>query len=275
MLLGEPPPTPLDFEFRLFRFPVRVSGLFWVLPIVFGIQMGHPFYILVWAIAIFTGVLIHELGHAFAYQYYGISPRIALTMMGGYVTQNQFDVWNLSESSYSNRSHKQQIVISAAGPVFGFVLAALIVGIVFLAGGWIDFHTVFGFLPYWFIELESGVLFEPDYPGLMDNPSNKDLIHELISASLFVNIYWGIMNLMPVYPLDGGNIARAIMMQNDPYNGLRNSLWLSVYAGAIVAFIGIFVLRRPFMGIMFGIFAFQSYQTIQRMDGKGFGPGPW
>lgn len=276
MLLGEPPPTPLDFQFRILGIPVHVSGLFWILPIVFGMQYGHPFYIIIWGVAIFTGVLVHELGHALAFRRYGVSPRIALTMMGGYATENQFDVWNLPGSNFGRpRSPIEQIVISAAGPVAGFLLAGVVIGLVFLLGGWIHFQLAYGILPYWLVQLSAGEFYLPDFPRIMDMPSNSDLLYVLINTFLFVNIYWGILNLMPVYPLDGGHIAREVMVMNDPRQGFRNSLWLSVFAGAAIAFLGIAYLRRPFMGIMFGIFAFQSYEMIQRMDGKGFGRGPW
>lgn len=276
MLFAEPPPTPLDFEFRALGIPIRVSGLFWILPLIFGIQMGHPFFILASAVAIFVGVLVHEMGHALVMRYYGISPRIALTMMGGYATENQFDVWNLPTSSYGHRrSPKQQILISAAGPMAGFLLAAVIVGIVFLAGGWIDFRFAYGFLPYWNLELVAGNPFDPEFRRIASTPTNWDLLYALITFSLFVNIYWGILNLMPVYPLDGGHIAREIMVSQDQSSGFRNSLWLSVYTAAILAVFGIIVLKEFFMGMIFGVFAFQSWQMIQRMDGKGFGPGPW
>ena len=276
MLLSEPPQTPLDFEFRVLRIPVRVSGLFWILPLIFGIQMGHLFFILASSIAIFTGVLIHELGHALVMRRYGISPRIALTMMGGYATENQSDVWSLPGSSSGyRRTPKQQITISAAGPIAGFILAGLVIGLVFVFGGWIDFHLLHGFLPYWDIRLVAEKPFSPEFGNLVASPSNSDLIYALISFSLFVNIYWGILNLCPVYPLDGGQIAREILLMQDPQQGIRKSLWLSVYTGALLAILGLLIVKAPFMGILFAIFAFQSWQMIQNIDGKGFGRGPW
>ena len=80
---------------------------------------------------------------------------------------------------------------------------------------------------------------------------------------------------MPVYPLDGGQIAREIMVSQDRVGGLRNSLWLSVFAGGLIAFLAVFFPKLTFMGIMFAVFAFQSWQMIQNMDGKGFGGSSW
>ena len=47
---------------------------------------------------------------------------------------------------------------------------------------------------------------------------------------LYVNIFWGLVNLLPVYPLDGGQIARELLELASPADGVRQSLWLSVIA---------------------------------------------
>ncbi len=80
---------------------------------------------------------------------------------------------------------------------------------------------------------------------------------------LWVNIFWGYINLMPVYPLDGGNVARYLLLQADPWNGIRKSLWVSVVAGAIVAAAGLILMRSVFIALLFGFLAFQSYQSMR------------
>jgi len=87
---------------------------------------------------------------------------------------------------------------------------------------------------------------------------------------LWVNIFWGFINLMPIFPLDGGNVARNILIQYDPWGGVRKSLWLSVIAGGIVALAGLLFFRSIFMAIMFGLLAFQSYQSLRGRFGGGF-----
>jgi Zn-dependent protease len=80
---------------------------------------------------------------------------------------------------------------------------------------------------------------------------------------LSVNIFWGLINLVPVFPLDGGNVARYVLLQYDPRGGVRKSLWLSVVAGAIVALLGLIYFRSIYMAFLFGFLAFQSYQSLQ------------
>ena len=43
------------------------------------------------------------------------------------------------------------------------------------------------------------------------------------------------MNLLPVYPLDGGQIARELFTLGNPRNGIIQSLQLSVGAAVLVA----------------------------------------
>jgi membrane-associated protease RseP (regulator of RpoE activity) len=81
---------------------------------------------------------------------------------------------------------------------------------------------------------------------------------------LWVNVFWGLVNLVPVYPLDGGSVTRNVLIQADPIDGVRKSLWISVIAGGLVALAALIFLRSIFMALLFGLLAFQSYQALQR-----------
>ena len=80
---------------------------------------------------------------------------------------------------------------------------------------------------------------------------------------LFVNVFWGIFNLLPVYPLDGGQVTRNALIQYDPRDGVRKSLWVSVIAGAVIALVGGFLMDSVYIALLFGVLAFQSYQSLQ------------
>jgi hypothetical protein len=67
---------------------------------------------------------------------------------------------------------------------------------------------------------------------------------------------------MPVQPLDGGNVARNIFLQYDPWDGVRKALWLSVIAGSLVALVGLIAFRSLYMALLFGFLAYQSYQSV-------------
>ena len=124
MLIGEPPRTQGDLNFVLFGFPVRVHPFFWVISLLLGISGDpKPELVLIWVAAVFVSILVHELGHAFAIRRYGGQAWITLYGMGG-----------LASSNEANRTPKAQILISAAGPAAGFVLAAAVLVAIRLSG---------------------------------------------------------------------------------------------------------------------------------------------
>ena len=71
------------------------------------------------------------------------------------------------------------------------------------------------------------------------------------------------LNLLPVFPLDGGQVTRNILIQYDPYGGTRKSLWVSVISGVVIALVGWLLMGSIYIALLFGILAFQSYQLLQ------------
>jgi membrane-associated protease RseP (regulator of RpoE activity) len=100
-------------------------------------------------------------------------------------------------------------------------------------------------------------------------------LDDLVVSLLFINIFWGVINLFPVYPLDGGQIARELF-QMFSADGVRQSLWLSLVTAAGLALVGFAVLHATFMGIMFAYFAFMNWQMLNTFGGGGgYGGGRW
>jgi hypothetical protein len=161
--------------------------------------------------------------------------------------------WGYNWANVSLGSN-QQIFISLAGPFSGFLFAALVIAGVAAAGGAVVVRPFLGFIP-----VPSATL---PWGGLLPNL--------FVASLLWVNIFWGIINLMPVFPLDGGNVARFLLLKADPADGVRKSLWLSVITGAIVAAVGLLLLGSVFMAALFGFMAFQSYQTLRGRSLGGF-----
>ncbi|MBK6647729.1 MAG: hypothetical protein IPG44_18635 [Anaerolineales bacterium] len=64
-------PTRFDLQFSIAGIPVRVHPLFWVIALLLGSNSGHSLMVVVWIIVVFISILIHELGHAFAFRRYG------------------------------------------------------------------------------------------------------------------------------------------------------------------------------------------------------------
>jgi len=60
------------------------------------------------------------------------------------------------------------------------------------------------------------------------------------------------------------------LVQADPWEGMRKSLWLSVIVGAIVAIIGAFLMNSMYMALLFGLLAFQSYEMLHGRSSNWF-----
>jgi stage IV sporulation protein FB len=244
MFFQSPPPTQFDLRFTVAGIPVSVHPLFWLVATLLG-SSGSLVFIPIWIFVIFVSILIHELGHAFAFRRYGQRSRIVLHFAGGLTIPetSALDGWAGVPSS-----PMQNIFISIAGPFAGFLFAALIIVSVLVTGGAVQTTWLFGFIPL------------PLSPSL---PFGGALLEVFVATLLWVNIFWGLMNLLPVYPLDGGQVSRNIFIQYDPWDGVRKSLWLSVIAGGVIALVAFFVLRSTYMAFLFGLLAFQSFQALQ------------
>ncbi len=252
MFAAEPPSTDYDLRFHIAGFPVRVHPLFWLMGVILGARSGSGIQLVIWILVIFVSILVHELGHALMMRRFGQSARIVLYMMGGLAIPES-SAWGGVPSR--SRSPSEQILISIAGPAAGFLLAAFVVGLIFASGG--SFQLDF-----------SRSLFAPWNFILPENAN--DHWYDLVHCMLWVNVFWGIVNLLPVYPLDGGQIAREVLVSHDPYDGMARSLWLSVIVGGALAVIGMVMLHSIFMALLFGSLAFSSYQILQQ-----YGGGRW
>jgi len=152
------------------------------------------------------------------------------------------------------RRRSWRIIVSLAGPLANFLMAGIVWGTEY-ALEWVrpfDYTYFIFYILFWF------------------------------------NLYLGILNLLPVYPLDGGQISRELWVQHDSYNGIANSLKMSIAVAAAFsayAFACHFDViprdlligwLRPglFAAILFAILAFDNYSELQRAR-YGGGRSPW
>jgi Zn-dependent protease len=266
----EPQRTAYDINFQLLGFPVRIHPLFWLMGFLTGFGFsGQPdgFRVLTWILVLFVSILVHELGHALLFRRFGQAAHIVLYAMGGLAVPGDdapHSSWSsFSTSNYNRRSHTptEHIIISFAGPAAGFVFATFVVVGVFAAGGAVRFGLTEYYMPDWKIALG----------GAMQGNSNLAL---LVDFLLQFNIWWGLMNLLPVFPLDGGQIAQQVMIVNDPWGGVVRSLWLSIIVAAVVAVLGGLLFQNLFVALLFASLAASNYFTLQQVSGGG-GGRPW
>jgi len=248
-VFGNIAPTPYDLRFSLLGVPVRVHPLFWLVSLIMGLNLDSKL-LPIWVAVVFVSIVVHEMGHALMIRSCGWRPSIVLYTFGG-----------LAMYQPTHRDPSKQILISLAGPVAGFLFAILIVALANAAGHPVKFH----------LDKTFGIAWDIKGISVFTNPN----LYCLVDSLLFVNIWWGLMNLLPVSPLDGGQALRELFYVLRVPDALILSLWISVFAGAAVAVYAFTKLQQRYVAILFGFLAYSSFTTLQAYRGRGGGYDPW
>ncbi|MDO4630615.1 MAG: site-2 protease family protein [Planctomycetia bacterium] len=239
----EPPLTQYDVNFRILDIPVRIHPFFWVLVLFLGMNVPNQMALLLWFIVVTASILVHELGHALVMRHYGMQPRIVLYSFGGLT---------IFDRTYHLRWF-ENILISFAGPAAGFLLLGALTLLCIVTGN----PQILGYFP---VILGLGGSLAP-----IGNVTTTQLVLFLIQ----VNLFWGILNLLPVFPLDGGQICREYCVYRAPQTGLMQSLKVS-FITAIMLAVWFFFGGQIFAGILFAWMAISNYQILQQ-----FSQRPW
>jgi Zn-dependent protease len=248
----EPGRTQFDLHLNVLGIQTRIHPGFWLMSFILGFsaagQPPKPLPVLIYIAVVFVSILVHELGHALLMRRFGFTPHIVLYHLGGLaIPEKSFSGF---EPRRGRRDTSEAILISLAGPAAGFLLAGATILVIFLAGG----------------------SFQPDFsrwtqPWDFSVPGVKayDPWWYLITFMLFVNIFWGLVNLVPVFPLDGGQVAREILTHRDRYNGLAHTLQLSIGVGIVVAVFFLLIAQERYAAMMFGLLAISNYLMLQQL----------
>jgi len=158
-------------------------------------------------LAVFGIVVLHELGHSVAARSYGIPTRnITLYPIGG-----------VAQLQRMPTEPKQELVIALAGPVVNLALA-LILYMIYIPVG-----TVTGFLTF----------------SLIGTP--------FLAKLIWVNLLLAGFNLLPAFPMDGGRVLRAIMAMRMDYLdatriAVRTGKVMAVFFGVVGLFYNPFLI---------------------------------
>src|SRR5262249_24347495 len=132
--------------------------------------------------------------------------------------------------------------------------------------------------PLWWPKLMIMMMGQPDPEAGLVTPSMSFRVLMLVLGMLIViNLWWALLNLLPIWPLDGGMISRELCTGASRINGLVVSLWISLIAAAVIAINAFFASStgtKPipylpghkgnlFTPIFFAMFAVQSFQLLQ------------
>ncbi|MEY2432196.1 MAG: stage sporulation protein [Acidimicrobiaceae bacterium] len=138
----------------------------------------------------------------------------------------------LTYGSSAYRSRSQSIVVSAAGPVTAFVLLGV---------------------PAYFLQ------------DSIDPRQQFDL-YVILHDIMWVNIGWSVVNLLPILPLDGGNIAASIFGRP-----VARVMSMVVAVSAATYF---FQQQNQFAGFFLMLFAVMNFGSYQQEKAGGGGAPP-
>lgn len=204
-------------RFSLFGIPVRVHPFFWLTLAIIGgaLWADSPeaiFRILLFLLAGFISILVHELGHALTARKFGARSEIVLQAFGGY-------------AAYSGvrMTRPQSFMITAAGPAVQIVLGlAVLIAI-------------------------------PNLPEL-----NQNALYFLV-VLYWISLVWALLNLLPVLPLDGGQMLNAVLGPER----IKTTLWVSLIVAATAGLL-LFLLFKSILALIFmGMFAWQAWQALR------------
>jgi len=93
----------------------------------------------------------------------------------------------------------------------------------------------------------------------------SDLLNKFVYIFVMISLFWAILNLAPVYPLDGGQITRELLVLFNVHNAIPKSLLVSAATGVAIGIWGLGN-NQIFLTMMFFMMAYSSYQLLQRFQ---------
>src|SRR5437870_2448726 len=152
-------------------------------------------------LALFGCVLLHEFGHALAARAFGIrTPDITLLPIGGVARLQR-----MPDKPW------QELAVAVAGPLVNVVIAAVLI---FVLGRRAEFQS----------------LQHLEQPGI-----------EMLAKLASVNISLVLFNLIPAFPMDGGRVLRSLLAMAMSYSrATQVAAWIGQALAFVFGFIGLF-----------------------------------
>jgi Zn-dependent protease len=244
-VLLEPEPTAYDLRFRLFGTSVRVHPLFWLLALVLGWDLSAQ---RIEFLLIWVGcVFVSILLHEFGHVWAGRA-------FGAHGHIILFGMGGLAVGASRLFKWWQRVIVYLAGPAIQLLLYAAL-----------------------YLWLEYGLSRE-DIRG-MPEWERMGLLFLII-----INKFWPLLNLLPIFPLDGGQVSREVCVTVSPRRGLRVSLGISFVLALLLCLNEVSAVlqkgdgflpyvptgRSWFNVFLFGMFAYESFELLRQESRRNY-----
>jgi Zn-dependent protease len=183
-------------------------------------------------VLLFTCVVLHELGHSFTARHFGVVVPRILLLPIG----------GMAEFDSIPRKPGSELLIALAGPAVNFALVSLLLVAGALPGFWTPW------------------------------PSIPVAVLELLQLMLVVNLIMGVFNLVPVFPMDGGRVLRALLVTRFGY--LR-ATFIAASVAKVLSLVGVAAMlwlpeQANWLGAILFVFIFVAgeleYRAVKRRE---------
>ena len=204
--------------------PIRVHATFvlilvWVAAVARGEGLAGVLESVGFVLAIFTCIVLHELGHAITARRYGVKTRdITLLPIGGVARLERIP-----------EKPRQELAVALAGPAVNIAIAAVLFLVLFARGEAWEFATTQTIQRMW--------------------------LQNFIGRLLLTNLGIVVFNLIPAFPMDGGRVLRALLAIRLDY--LRATQIAAIVGQGTALLFGLYGLiqRNPFL-LLIALFVF-------------------
>jgi stage IV sporulation protein FB len=100
------------------------------------------------------------------------------------------------------------------------------------------------------------------------------LVALILSRAIFVNFWWGMFNLVPMFPLDGGNAVRTALVAAFKLPGARAAHVGSMIVAALVALAAWILLHDWWVPLLCAMFGAQNWRALQALRAAQPPPTP-
>ncbi len=208
--------------------PVKVHwslGLF--IFFIFGVTFSdsgstyQSLFFTAYIVLLFISVLLHEYGHALTAKQFGIKTRdIILSPIGG-----------LARLEFIPEIPRQELIIAFAGPFVNICIAAIL-------------------LPFFFL---LSLPFALDLEYIIQSTS----VGGIIQMFFWMNLVLFAFNLLPIFPMDGGRILRALLSYKyGHFTASKVAVFVGKILGIALFFFSIF--SGQFIASIIAVFIFIS-----------------
>jgi Zn-dependent protease len=210
---------------KFFGIEVFIHWSFWILIVwIFLMNLGggrefkQGLSGVLFVLALFVCVVLHEFGHALTARRFGVSTKnITLYPIGGVASLE-----GLPEKP------AQELLVAIVGPLINIFIAAIL---------WIYLNF-------------SGQV--PDWSAMQRSENVTDL--PFLWSLFFANIILAVFNLIPAFPMDGGRALRSLLwFWTDRARATQIAAGLGQFLAVIFVFLGFFY---NFWLVIIGLFIF-------------------